>query len=743
VATVVALAAASVLVGVTPPAGAASPPSAAAPAGTLDGRSRLTVDLPGDAQAPGSVTVTVSGAEQAAQVAPVLSDRTAIAVVVDASDEGASQLQPGLSGVANLVLTVPPRARSALVADTDPPVVVAPLAIGPSGALRGLSVVHAQGARQTAAALDLALQQFPPGPDDPRLVVLYTTATDAGGLPAADLAARLAAAGVVLAVVSPAPEVPPYWVAATAATGGAAVPARSGVITAFDELAGTLRTRHLVTFPRPAVLPATVVVRFDTPQGPVTADAVVARPAAAAGSTETSSGGPGWTAGAIGLVVLVAAVPAWVAVRRARRPDGTDPVGAAWNVPGRDEHAAPRDRLLAAMRAAVQNGGVVVLRPADRMAGLGATSAMIQFVDRWRDEYDIAWWVPAADPPLVADRLAELGETLGLAAPTDSATEATDRVLAALRRRGRWLLVFDDAASRRQLARFLPGGPGHVLVASDDPAWDGHATAVAVDRFDRGESVAVLRSRCPALPAVEADRVAAALDDVPQAVDVAGATLAETETTVDTFLRAVTEHDAAAGGVAAAACGIALDQLAVDNPDAWNLVATLAWLGPDPVPLSLLAGPCTAGDPARLADLAAVAHRRGLARVDGDAVQMHPTPAGVVVGPGGNGDRAAAAVRLLRAAAPADPHSRTWRTLLPHVLAATDPARRLDDVVVEVGWLLHSAGSYLKARGEARAAQALFEDAHDLYRRRLGPDHPDTLAAARTISSTPVPDPRR
>ena len=59
VATVVALAAASVLVGVKPPAGAASPPSAAAPAGTLDGRSRLTVDLPGDAQAPGSVTVTV------------------------------------------------------------------------------------------------------------------------------------------------------------------------------------------------------------------------------------------------------------------------------------------------------------------------------------------------------------------------------------------------------------------------------------------------------------------------------------------------------------------------------------------------------------------------------------------------------------------------------------------------------------------------------------------------------------
>ena len=91
---------------------------------------------------------------------------------------------------------------------------------------------------------------------------------------------------------------------------------------------------------------------------------------------------------------------------------------------------------------------------------------------------------------------------------------------------------------------------------------------------------------------------------------------------------------------------------------------------------------------------------------------------------------------------PTRSHRRVDR-LLPHVLAATDPTRRLDDVVLEVGWLLHSAGSYLSARGELRAARALFEDAHDLYRRRLGPDHPDTLAAARTISSTPITESRR
>jgi hypothetical protein len=75
-----------------------------------------------------------------------------------------------------------------------------------------------------------------------------------------------------------------------------------------------------------------------------------------------------------------------------------------------------------------------------------------------------------------------------------------------------------------------------------------------------------------------------------------------------------------------------------------------------------------------------------------------------------------------------------WRHLLPHVLAATDPERPLDDVLVEVGGLLHQTACYLRERGEPRAARALFEDAYDLYRRRLGPSHPDTLLAARTLA---------
>ena len=95
----------------------------------------------------------------------------------------------------------------------------------------------------------------------------------------------------------------------------------------------------------------------------------------------------------------------------------------------------------------------------------------------------------------------------------------------------------------------------------------------------------------------------------------------------------------------------------------------------------------------------------------------------------GEGGWTTVAVRLLRAAAPDGPATDpgtwpAWRRLLPHVLAATDPVRRLDDVAAEVGWLLRGAGGYLQARGREHAAQALLDDARgfdDRARRQGGP----------------------
>ena len=192
---------------------------------------------------------------------------------------------------------------------------------------------------------------------------------------------------------------------------------------------------------------------------------------------------------------------------------------------------------------------------------------------------------------------------------------------------------------------------------------------------------------------------------------------------------------------------VAFDRLAADEPPALALLTLFAWLGPEPVPQDLLAEhpdqlpPALAGHD--LSQLTATLARRGLIRVDEQGVQLHRVPAAHLVRrtaderPGGAG-WATWAVRLLHAAVPPDPTDPTswpaWRRLIPHVLAATDPGRPLDDVAVEVGGLLHQAAVFLQARGEQESARALLEDAHDLYRRKLGRDHAQTRSAARALA---------
>ena len=282
-----------------------------------------------------------------------------------------------------------------------------------------------------------------------------------------------------------------------------------------------------------------------------------------------------------------------------------------------------------------------------------------------------------------------------------------------------------------------------------------------VQRFTRAESIELLQTRLPALEAGEAGRLAAALEDLPLALDLAAATVTATGMSVDTYLRLLSSHrtdGATQPTPSVAACSVALDRLAVDDPPASALLTIAAWLGRQPVPLSLLTRHAdqlpaplaqTARSPAQLADLAATLRRRGLARVESNSVQLHRTPAHQVLART-VGDRpdqltwAGWAVRLLRAAMPTQPHDPdgwpVWRQLLPHLLTATDPARHLDDVTLEVGWLLNHAASYLQARGEPRAARALFEDAYDLYRRRLGHDpsrHPRLLPTPSPRTCTP------
>jgi hypothetical protein len=253
----------------------------------------MVVNIGGDAKPvrPEAVSVTVNDARQRTTVVPVISDRLAAGLIVDASEPGRKELPGWLSGATRFVLELPPAARAAVVTDSSPPAVVSGLQQGPVDQVRALSAVQPRGARRTSEALTLAVRQLPATPDGPRVLLLYTSAPDAGGEPADRLATRLLNAHTVLVVVSTATN-PAYWSAVTRATGGFVAPAgATAVNSALDQVGTLLRARYLVGFPTPAELPVKAAVRVDAGEVTLTADPVVPKSGAAGGEPARSGSG--------------------------------------------------------------------------------------------------------------------------------------------------------------------------------------------------------------------------------------------------------------------------------------------------------------------------------------------------------------------------------------------------------------------------------------------------------------------
>jgi tetratricopeptide (TPR) repeat protein len=261
------------------------------------------------------------------------------------------------------------------------------------------------------------------------------------------------------------------------------------------------------------------------------------------------------------------------------------------NFTGRDDDLRALRRNLLETRQAtlLQSSAPVALHG---WGGIGKTQVAMEYAHRFRNAYDVIWWIVCDPATFIDSGLSDLAKELGIRSQT-SIPDMNRAVLEALSRGEpyrRWLLIFDNADGHEQLLPFLPEGAGEILITSRNAAWPPGFESVSVDVFDRGESIDLLQHRVPGLSAVDAAQVADALGDLPIAVSVAGAYLLETGYTAGQYLRTIEEQGPVALSAGATAVGLQpvektwdllLERLAQRSPAASRLLQLCSVMAPE------------------------------------------------------------------------------------------------------------------------------------------------------------------
>jgi len=429
-----------------------------------------------------------------------------------------------------------------------------------------------------------------------------------------------------------------------------------------------------------------------------------------------------------------------------------------WNVPARNSGFTGRDGLLIKIRERLLGGDRAVVQALHGMGGVGKTQLAVEYAHQFAGVYDLVWWIAAGQTSVIGDQIAALAIELGCAEPGTETAVASRAVLAELRRRGRWLLVFDNAELPQDLMFWLPGGTaGHVLITTRSQGWDEIAAAVEIDVFARTESVAILQARVPGLTVANADRLAEDLGDLPLGVAQAAGYLVETGMPADEYQRllATRAREILAAGQPpsyprslAVTTQLVIDRLTAGDPAVVELVRLCAFLAPEPIPPAwfidaarelpdLLAS--STADPLTWSRLLARAGRSTLVRIDHRGIQMHRLTQAILrdgLAPERISAMQERVAAILVENDPGDAENPftwpAWAQLLPHLLAAdpaTSSSSRLRDQACNAAW-------YLLKRGDPRSCLRYAYRLHDQWRHRLGDDDLHTLRMANSIGSS-------
>ena len=275
---------------------------------------------------------------------------------------------------------------------------------------------------------------------------------------------------------------------------------------------------------------------------------------------------------------------------------------------------------------------------------MGKTQLVTEYAYRYAGEYEVVWWLRAEEPATLASDYNLLARELVL--PESSATDQSAIVRAVqrwLRQQQRWLLVFDNTLDPSAPSSYLPqGGGGHVFITSRNPGFGSLARQVSVQPLTLEEATQFILRRTGQLDETSAADLAAALGELPLALEQAAAYIKTTGRSLSEFLQLFRQRQGELlrrgpppvdySATVATTWELAFQEVQKASPRAVDLLYLCAFLAPDNIPRDLLGDrrgrlprslTRSVADPVRFDEIIGILQRYSLIEARGSVLSIH------------------------------------------------------------------------------------------------------------------------
>jgi tetratricopeptide (TPR) repeat protein len=225
-------------------------------------------------------------------------------------------------------------------------------------------------------------------------------------------------------------------------------------------------------------------------------------------------------------------------------------------------------------------------------AGTGKSEAAAQYAHRYRDNYQVVWWVDAETAASRDDSF--IGLATAIALPGADARDISVTRAAVLRwmeQATNWLVIFDNVESPTDLQPWLPSRVGgHLLITSRDDAWRGVAEARNIETWDILTAAAYLRDRSGDEDMAAAQALAAELGGMPLACEHAATYVEDSGSSLAGYLSLLKQRFDKAAEPVFRTFTLAIEKAAEEAPLAEVVMNICACLAPEPIPRILFSG---------------------------------------------------------------------------------------------------------------------------------------------------------